>query len=56
MIASEYDLDEVQIRFLNGDGAPWIKKTRDRGTIFQLDPFHRNKSIRENISHKKSDT
>ena len=54
MIASEYDLDEVQIRFLNGDGAPWIKKTSDRGTIFQLDPFHRNKSIRENISHKRA--
>ena len=54
MIASEYNLDEVQIRFLNGDGAPWIKKTRDKETIFQLDPFHRNKAIRENLSHKKA--
>ena len=54
MIASEYDLDEVQVRFLNGDGASWIKKTRDKKTIFQLDPFHRNKAIRENLSHKKA--
>ncbi len=54
MIASEYNLDEVQIRFLNGDGASWIKKTRDKETIFQLDPFHRNKAVRENLSHKKA--
>ena len=54
MIESEYNLDEVQIRFLNGDGASWIKKTRDKETIFQLDPFHRNKAIRENLSHKKA--
>ncbi len=54
MIASEYDLDEVQIRFLNGDGASWIKKTRNTETVFQLDPFHRNKSIRENLSHKSA--
>lgn len=54
MIATEYNLDEVQIRFLNGDGASWIKKTQDKETIFQLDPFHRNKSIRENLSHKKA--
>jgi len=54
MIASEYNLDEVQLRFLNGDGASWIKKTKDKETVFQLDPFHRNKSIRENLSHKKA--
>ena len=54
MIASEYNLDEVQMRFLNGDGASWIKKIRDKRTVFQLDPFHRNKSIRENLSHKEA--
>lgn len=54
MIASEYDLDEVQIRFLNGDGASWIKKTRDKETVFQLDPFHRNKAIRQNLFHKRA--
>lgn len=54
MIASEYNLDEVQMRFLNGDGASWIKNVKDKETVFQLDPFHRNKSIRENLSHKKA--
>lgn len=54
MIASEYNLDEVQLRFINGDGASWIKKTCDKDTVFQLDPFHRNKSIRENLSHPKA--
>ena len=54
MIASEYNLDEVQIRILNGDGASWIKKTRDKETVFQLDPFHRNKAIRENISRRQA--
>lgn len=48
-IAAEYDLDETGVRILNGDGAAWIKKVPDRETIFQLDPFHRNKAIRENI-------
>lgn len=54
MIAAEYDLDEVQVRFINGDGASWIKKTQDKETVFQLDPFHRNKSIRENLAHPKA--
>ena len=54
MIAAEYNLDEVQMRLLNGDGASWIKKTMDKETVFQLDPFHRNKSIRENLCHRKA--
>lgn len=54
MIASAYDLDETELRIMNGDGAAWIKKTVDKETVFQLDPFHRNKSIRENIGHPKA--
>ena len=54
MIAAEYNLDEVQLRFLNGDGASWIKKTQDKETVFQLDPFHRNQSIRKNLPHAKA--
>ena len=53
-IAKEYDLDETEVRIMNGDGAGWIKKVPDKSTHFQLDPFHRNKSIRENISHAKA--
>ena len=54
MIAAEYNLDETQIRLLNGDGASWIKKTKDTETVFQLDPFHRNKSVREKLAHPKA--
>ena len=54
MIAAEYNLDEVGIRLLNGDGATWIKKVHNSDTIFQLDPFHRNKSVREKLSHTKA--
>lgn len=49
-IAAAYDLDETQLRVLNGDGAAWIKKVPDRETLFQLDQFHRNKSVKEKIS------
>lgn len=52
MIAREYDLDEAAVRLLNADGASWIKKVKDRSTVFQLDPFHKNKAIRENIPDK----
>jgi hypothetical protein len=48
-IANKYNLDEVTTRVLNGDGAKWIKDVIDKETIIQLDPFHRNKAIREKI-------
>ncbi|MDD2362930.1 MAG: ISLre2 family transposase [Oscillospiraceae bacterium] len=50
-IAETYCVDEVETRILNGDGASWIKKSlTDETVIFQLDTFHRNKAIRENVS------
>lgn len=51
-IAQEYNTDEAEYRILNGDGASWIKKVPDKDTIFQLDVFHRNEAIRENLMHK----
>ena len=53
-IAAEYDLDEVKVRLLNGDGASWIKEVPDCDTIFQLDPFHRNKAVREKIHNTQA--
>ena len=47
--AQEFDLDEVGQRILNADGASWIKKVKDKSTCFQLDPFHRNKAVKEKI-------
>ena len=53
-IAQKYDLDEVKERILNADGASWIKKVKDKSTCFQLDPFHRNKAVREKIHNGKA--
>lgn len=53
-IAERYNLDEVSQRILNADGASWIKKVKDKSTCFQLDPFHRNKAIKEKIHNQKA--
>ncbi len=53
-IAREYNLNEVCERILNADGASWIKKVKDKSTCFQLDPFHRNKAVREKIHNGKA--
>lgn len=54
VIGSMFDLDEVRQRILNADGASWIKKVKDKSTCFQLDPFHRNKAVKEKIHHPKA--
>lgn len=53
-IAQKFNLDEVNQRILNADGASWIKKVKDKSTCFQLDPFHRNKAVKEKIHHLKA--
>jgi hypothetical protein len=48
VIAETYNVDEIEIRFVNGDGANWIKSAANDGhTHFQLDLFHRNRAIRQ---------
>ena len=54
VIAQEFNLDEVGQRILNGDGASWIKKVKDKSTCFQLDPFHRNKAVKEKIHEEEA--
>lgn len=47
-IAAVYKVDEIDMRFLNGDGASWIRQSiTDETVYFQLDPFHRNKAVRQ---------
>ena len=53
-IAEIFNLDEVSQRILNADGASWIKKVKDKSTCFQLDPYHRNKVIKEKIHNKQA--
>jgi hypothetical protein len=53
VIAEKYNVDEIQYRILNGDGAAWIKSGHDFETdIFQLDPYHLAKSIIRNVYDK----
>lgn len=53
-IAEKYNVDEIQTRILNGDGASWIKATcKDQDIHFQLDPFHISQAILRNVSDKK---
>lgn len=49
-IASVFNLDETEISILNADGVPWLKRVKDKSTIYQLDPFHKYQAIKENIS------
>lgn len=53
-IAEVFNLDEVSQRILNADGASWAKKVKDKSTCFQLDPFHKNKAVKEKIHNKKA--
>lgn len=50
VIASVYNVDEIELRVLNGDGAKWISGQKGADTVYQLDPFHRNKAIREYVN------
>ncbi len=49
MISREYNVDEIQMRILNGDGAAWIKHGIDDTVHYQLDPFHKHKAVLRNV-------
>ena len=49
VIASVYCTDEIELRVLNGDGANWITANNE-AAVYQLDPFHRNRAIREYVN------
>lgn len=53
-IAQAYNLDETDIRIMNADGAEWVKNICEADTIFQLDSFHRNKAIKENVPYPQA--
>lgn len=47
LVASRFNVDEIELRVINGDGAQWIWKHGDANCISVLDKFHRNKKITE---------
>lgn len=48
VVANVYDVDSIELRVKNGDGASWIQKAQEGAdTITVLDKYHRNKKITE---------
>ena len=46
VIAGTYNTDEIEMRFLNGDGASWIRNAvTDESVHFQLDAYHMNRAV-----------
>jgi len=55
VIAGAYNVDEIAMRFLNGDGASWIRHSQTDETVhFQLDPYHRNKALTRYVSNPEA--
>ena len=53
LLASRFDVDVIDLRVLNGDGANWIQKQKGTNSISVLDEFHRNKKITECVKNKE---
>ena len=47
IVASRFDVDSVDLRVCNGDGAGWVQKYEGEDRVIVLDAFHRNKKIKE---------
>lgn len=54
MLQNKYNVDEIEIRILNGDGGSWIKDPYEPETVFQLDRFHIYQAIIRKIPDKKA--
>lgn len=52
-IFQKYDVDKIQLRILNGDGARWINKLATKDTIRQKDNFHIHQEIIRDIQEKE---
>lgn len=54
LLASRFNIDEIELRVINGDGAQWIQKRPGVKCICVLDKFHRNKKITECVKDKNT--
>ena len=54
LLRQRYDMDGVECRVMNGDGADWIKSAAEENdSILQLDKFHRSRAVLKAVSDKK---
>ena len=52
VIAEEYNVDEIEMRIFNGDGAGWMRRSITDETVhYQLDTYHRNKAILQCVAN-----
>ena len=54
IVASRFNIDEIELRVINGDGAQWIQQRPDVACISVLDKYHRNKKITECVSDEEA--
>jgi hypothetical protein len=53
-IAQRYDMANVKLHALNGDGAAWIRQGHEgRKSIYQMDPFHWQREVLRATASKK---
>lgn len=53
-IAKQFNIDEIEICIINGDGAKWIQNNIESdNTYFQLDQFHIAQAIIRNVRDKR---
>lgn len=52
-VYQKYDMTNIQLRVLNGDGANWIKNICSKNTIYQKDSFHIHQEIIRDIKEKE---
>jgi hypothetical protein len=55
-IAAAYNVDEIDHRLMNGDGANWIHESAEPDTHFQLDHFHISQAITRYVSNEEART
>ena len=52
-IYQKYDIEKIQLRVLNGDGASWISQLATKETIQQRDNFHIHQEILRDIQQEE---
>ena len=52
-IYQKYDVSKIELRILNGDGAPWINQLATKETIQQRDNFHIHQEIIRDIQEEE---
>ena len=50
---AKYDMEKVEIRVANSDGARWIKKLEVKGMIYQADYYHLKEKINTHVREEE---